>query len=334
MMKKIYVCVDNENPFNSIYLQTQLLINKIQLIFNVDCKYIKLNDLRKYSFAKDSIIFLPYGSFCKELLCVTNFSNILLIYHNITPAKYFWKTEPLVGLKSFLGRLQLLFLKFFLRQVVAVSDFNKKELEDMGYKKISLCPNIIVPQKNNFQEKNKNPTILYVGRIVQNKRCIELLNIAKEVSLKMGNNLELIIVGNGKLHSPYVKQFKAQLENTSNFCQIKWLSKISDCDLRELYQRSWLYVSLSRHEGFGLPVCESINNGTPAVYTACGGQESVLDGIGLIDLKNISEEIIRLLNSVEYRSNLYNKQKLHITNYYSPKIDETIKSVFGNFIYS
>ena len=333
-MKEVLIYVDSSNPFNSIYLQTKLLADAIERSLGINPRFISRKELSIHCGSRDCIILIPFGSFNSDLLSRKNFSNVVLIYHNITPAKYFWTTEPLVAFKSLLGRLQLRLLKNTIKAVVSVSPYNQIELERMGYNNVLQCPNILIRHDSNICEKSSNPSVLYVGRIVQNKDCLKLLEVVINVSKSFSGNLDFFIVGDGKKHSVYYYKFKqlikkAQLINNIN---IYWVNNISQEELISLYQKSWLYITMSKHEGFGLPVCESINNGTPAIYTQCGGQEAVLNNVGLVQNEQICSEIEKLITDGSRREQLYLQQRDIINKYMEPDIDSVVREVYGNLI--
>jgi glycosyltransferase involved in cell wall biosynthesis len=83
--------------------------------------------------------------------------------------------------------------------------------------------------------------------------------------------------------------------NDYKYLKINWYKDLSKERLNDLYSESWLYISMSRHEGFGLPACESILYGTPALYISSGGQESVLSDVGLIK----SNDNAFLINAID-----------------------------------
>lgn len=330
MMKKVCIYVNSKNPYDSIFLQTQLLSNLLKKKLGVVPFFIDKGEFNFYLNKCEYIILFPYGSFSFDLLFKSRLSNVILIYHNITPAKYFWTTEPLVAVRAIMGRLQLRLLSKKISKVVAVSEYNRIELTSLGFTNPLMCPNIITRQESTSVPKTTNPSLLYVGRIVQNKDCVNLLQIVINVANKLNSPIDFYVVGNGKEKSRYYKKFAYLLKKTSLLSNLSvyWYNKIDDKELASLYQKNWLYVTLSKHEGFGLPVCEAINNGTPAIYSACGGQEQVLDNIGIVDKQNFESEIIELLKDNQKRQNLLLRQKEVIQKYMNPQIDETIKNIY------
>ena len=196
-MKRIYVCVDSRNPYNSVYQQTMLLVERLESIYSIKIPLLDFKGLQLHLNKKDEILLFPYECFNFKLLVCPRINNVVFIYHNITPAQFFWKSEPHVAIRSIMGRIELRLLKYRVKQWLAVSEYNKKELEDIGIKNVILCSNLIKPVRCSC-EKTTEPSLLYVGRIAQNKRCLELLRIVKTISNKLNKQITLYIVGSGK----------------------------------------------------------------------------------------------------------------------------------------
>lgn len=333
-MSKLIIQLQKLGNFNSIRLQTELLAKSLAKSFGYTPIFISEKELKNHQNKSDEVILLPYGSFRFDLIFKYRLNNVVIIYHNITPPKFFWKSEPLVALRAAIGLLQLRRLSHCEIKAIAVSEFNKKELLRLGFKDVQVCPNIILPSRSCTEEKFLVPTLLYVGRIVQNKDCISLLKCVRNVALKSNNKIQFNIVGKGKEGSSYLKEFNNLLKESLDIqnLEVNVSSEINESKLIELYQKSWLYITMSKHEGFGLPVCESISFGTPALYTACGGQEIVLNNVGLVDEHKMDSAISDYLFNSSLREELYKSQCDIIKQYQSPLVDKTIEIIYKSLI--
>lgn len=330
-MKNLFAYFNTTNKYNSIYQQTMLLIERMEHIFGTHVTILDFKGFKAHLNNADDLILLPYDSLKPEILLIPKFTNVVFIYHNITPYRFFLRTEPLVALRAILGRIQLRRLRHISNQWVAVSEYNRRELERYGFSNVVLCSNQIKPAVPHPTEKTPEPSMLYVGRIVQNKKCMELLEIALETAQQIGKPTSLYIVGTGKPNTSYLNQFMKRIDqlNAQGILKVRWQNRLSESELCKLYQRCWLYVSLSQHEGFGLPVCESINNGTPAIYTRCGGQELVLNNYGLADEQQMAATAHRLLSDAQALSSLYQQQRTLIEAITTPHYDGQIQQVFA-----
>jgi glycosyltransferase involved in cell wall biosynthesis len=88
------------------------------------------------------------------------------------------------------------------------------------------------------------------------------------------------------------------------------LGRISDSELRALYNRASVFFSSSRYEGWGLPMAEAMACGAAVVSTRCGGVEDFLidDANGLLvpieDPTTLADGVLRLLRDDETRVRL------------------------------
>jgi glycosyltransferase involved in cell wall biosynthesis len=336
----IYLWVGASNPHNSIFIQVQLVSKILADKFNVVTEILhpnvhnirsKLNQIREAG----GIVFWHYGGFDKYLLSYRNKSNIVLIYHNITPASFFWKTQPLVALRSIVGRMQLAIFGNSLK-LITMSPYNGQNLYEYGFKNISVCPNIITVSSQVYKAKTKTISLLYVGRISPNKNCISLLQEVEKVANYFKAPVELTVVGSVKRGCLHGIQFQKKYTELFGhpWLKVTWARNVSLSELHNLYWQSWLYISMSLHEGFGVPACESIIHGTPALYIECGGQESILDRKGMVPLNDInrfSDYIIKYVMNHTDRKELQIDQFNIVKNYVSPAVDQQIYDTYHRF---
>ena len=339
--KKIYLWVGASNPYNSIFIQVQLVSKILADKFNVATEILhpEIDNIRRKLIQiseSGNTIFWHFGGFDKYLLSLRNNSKIILVYHNITPAIYFWKAEPLVALRSIFGQIQLAFLNKSFKWIT-MSAYNAQELLNYGFKDISICPNIITLGNQGDKVKTEHISFLFVGRISPNKNTLSLLEEVEKVANFLKVPVELTIVGATKPGCRHGKKFQDKYTEliVHPWLKVTWEKNVSLQELHNLYERSWLYLSMSLHEGFGVPACESIVHGTPALYIESGGQESVLNNIGMVPSKDItsySDYVIKYVTNIVERDTLLLKQFDIVKNYMSPSIDQQIYETYKRFI--
>jgi glycosyltransferase involved in cell wall biosynthesis len=248
---------------------------------------------------------VPYGGFDFELLLATSlFRSVILYYHNITPAKEYFPSDIPRAVLSILGRVQMLVSNKNML-VITCSDYNVEELRRYGYNNVINLPNFIDVKSDRYVEKEIQ--ILFVGRIAPNKGCLELIKLIKRVRIATNQDIQLKIVGRFCASDKYKNQILNECKNQS-FIHIE-RNELDNAGLQKEYRKSILYVSCATHEGFGLPVMESIQNGTAALYTPCGGTESVLAGIGCYEYTDLCKQIITLLDSPNRLDELLSAQQ-------------------------
>ena len=335
----IATVVRSNDPRNSLYIQAQLLNAALERLYGVRTK-LAAGSSNVYSSLRQAVqdgwpVLFHYGSFEPWLILLRGIPQAHLIYHNHTPLRYCWYWGEKVALLDVLTNLQLRLLNRSISWI-AVSPFNVRCLRQLGYRNVTYCPCLISTGSEGRRSvvKTREPTLLYVGHISPSKNSLVLLRQARTVAARMRRPVNLRIIGDVKPGSLYGYRFEKAVRGMESdpYLQVDWMRKyVSPDRLSDLYSSSWLYVSCSQHEGFGLPACEAIMNGTPALYSECGGQESVLNDLGSVsasDPLHFSNAAIELLVRPENRDTLLRAQKEAVAQFTAPGNHAAIRSVF------
>lgn len=143
-------------------------------------------------------------------------------------------------------------------------------------------------------EKREHPLVLCVGSHEGRKNHRALL-YAAEVLWREGLEFELEFVGGGSVEftRPFDREVIA-LERAGRPVVVR--RGVSDSELDRLYRSALITVFPSLHEGYGLPVAESLSRGTPVITTNYGSTKEVAEGGGclLVDPRD-DESIIDAL---------------------------------------
>ena len=122
--------------------------------------------------------------------------------------------------------------------------------------------------------KSVNPTVLAVGRLVPPKHFDKVIT-AIQIARRDIPTLTATIVGDG-FERPAVELAVRDAGLTD---VIRIAGRVSPVELLDLYQTSWLNVSASSHEGWGMTITEAAACATPSVVTNISGhRDAVIDG--------------------------------------------------------
>ncbi len=162
--------------------------------------------------------------------------------------------------------------------IVTLSESSKRNLvERAGFaaSRISVVPpgidDVFVP---GFA-RTPYPSIVAVGRLMTSKYFDKLIDAVAEARSQVPG-LDLTIVGEG-VEREHLERMIRSLDATS---WIHLVGRVSDAELLDLYQRSWLVASASMSEGWGMTLTEAAACATPAIATRIPGHEdSVEDGV-------------------------------------------------------
>ncbi|MEK7502696.1 MAG: glycosyltransferase family 4 protein [Patescibacteria group bacterium] len=185
------------------------------------------------------------------------------------------------------------------------ADSTIDDLVKMGIKKKNcIAINCPINNKvlNKLPEKEKNPTFIFVSRVVKMKGIDEVVRAFSYI-LEDLKDAKLWIVGDGD--KKYVNELKETMKSYSISTKVKFFGKVDDNKKLELMQKAHLLLHASVKEGWGLVVIEAASQGTPSVvYNVSGLKDSVINGeTGIVIAKNtpseMGERAIELLNSKE-----------------------------------
>jgi glycosyltransferase involved in cell wall biosynthesis len=102
------------------------------------------------------------------------------------------------------------------------------------------------------------PKFLHVGRVSSHKRIEDVLHLLMEYR-KLDSRAQCMIVGlcNNPAYRDFLRWVQTEQLNLPEDAVI-WLGSVSDRQLEAIYDEATIYVSMSEHEGFCLPVIESM----------------------------------------------------------------------------
>jgi glycosyltransferase involved in cell wall biosynthesis len=122
---------------------------------------------------------------------------------------------------------------------------------------------------------------LYVGRLRPHKRIEHLLELFAAYRT-LCPEAECWIVG-AETDAAY-RAYLGFVEETQLAIpegRVRWLGGVSDTDLQTIYRSASVYVSMSEHEGFCLPVLEAMAAGLPVASYAQPAVQEVLGDSGI-----------------------------------------------------
>lgn len=216
-----------------------------------------------------------------------NASRLILLYHNITPAFWFAPYDPAAAESCEAGRALLPAFAEKCAAAIAVSAYNADELRGLGFTNVHVSPFILDIEKkpatgmNPFGDNKKN--FLFVGRVAPHKGHHDLIKTFYFYKTHVERNARLVFVGGydgGGLYYRALRELIAAL----GLKDVVFTGPVSDEALGDYFTSAAAFVSLSRHEGFGVPPLEAMSFGTPVVALGeAATPEIVADGGIVVD---------------------------------------------------
>ncbi|HSF19911.1 MAG TPA: glycosyltransferase family 4 protein [Vicinamibacteria bacterium] len=236
----------------------------------------------------------------------------VLIYHNITPASFFRGLDDELARIAHHGREELRRLSGACDLALGDSEFNRLELEEMGFARTAVLP--ILLDFTPYLDTEPDPVLsemlddgranfLFVGRVYPNKRFEDLAKLAFFYKKYVSENFRFLLVGKAGRMERYQHAVQALADEWGlRPSEFLFAGHLSFDELVACYRYSDLFITMSEHEGFAVPLVESMLLELPVMAYAAGAVPYTLGGAGIeFHEKNYEElaEMAHLLVSDE-----------------------------------
>lgn len=150
--------------------------------------------------------------------------------------------------------------------VLTVSESSRQSLNDYGLECVTVVPEGVEPRARPSVPRERQPTILFVGRLVRNKRPDHAIRVFEKVVATVPD-AQMWVVGDGPM--------RGRLEGSAP-AGVRFFGRVDEARKRSLMARAHLLLVTSVREGWGLVVDEAAAMGTPSVgYDVPGIRDSV-----------------------------------------------------------
>jgi len=199
--------------------------------------------------------------------------------------------------------------------IITVSNHSKKLIQN--YFPSNQAIEVVYPGiGNSFKFKNmeRQPAILYVGRLTHMKNLDRLLLAFSRLKRdKKFKEYELWIVGSGSTDW----MFQYVDDKIKNFVRI--FKDVSDEKLVNLYNKAYLFVFPSLYEGFGFPPLEAMACGCPVIVSNMGSLPEVCGEaayyINPYSIESIYSGMYEVLTNDNLRNQLIKRGLSHVKRY-------------------
>ncbi|MBM3284810.1 MAG: glycosyltransferase family 4 protein [Candidatus Aminicenantes bacterium] len=246
-------------------------------------------EYRKFSSPRNVVIFhFSIGSPVSKMFFRVPDRKIM-IYHNITPHEFFIDSHRILARECYKGRLEI---KLFVDRVdlaLGDSEFNRRELEAVGYRKTGILPILVDflrfdrpadPVTRRLFDDGKK-TLLFVGRLIPNKKYEDIIKTFHFFKKHFRADSRLILAGDYRGLERYLHGLQGLLDRLS-LSGVHFTGHVGFEELLAYYELADVYLSLSEHEGFGVPLLEAFYKKVPVVAYRAGAVEETMNGGGVI----------------------------------------------------
>jgi len=262
--------------------------------------------------------------------------NSIITIHDLIPVKlpqYFpwYKSQYLKKL------LQRNFKR--VKKIIAVSQYTANDIFNIFHvdnQKVEIIYEQVkakTVQSTSKWKKKFGDYFLYVGNRKEHKNIDTAIKAFDKI-FDVNKNYKFVIVGKKFKDYDYVDKTLKEVRNRNNFVTME---KVTDKELWEIYTDAYAFISVSKYEGFGLPVIEAMNFKKPCIVSKTTALGEITDDAALKvnpkDIKTIEDAILALINDKE----LYNRlsKKSEERSKYFTKYDEIsrVLRVYKNVLY-
>jgi glycosyltransferase involved in cell wall biosynthesis len=234
----------------------------------------------------------------------------VLQYHNITPAHFFAPYDPDIFRLLALGRHELQTLAGHTDAAFGDSEYNRRELEGMGFGNTGVFPIAVDPQRLWRAARRPAldkvlsdgyPNFLFVGRIAPNKKIEDHIKLAEFYKRYVGSHYRFVFVGKTDAVPGYYHMVRALMEEYQMPPDRFWFTgAVPEADLATYYRHAKAYVSLSEHEGFCVPLLEAMAADVPVLAYGSTAVPDTLGGAGVCFTPKDLEYAAELLGELSY----------------------------------
>ena len=238
----------------------------------------------------------------------------VLQYHNVTPAHFFAPYDAGIFRLATLGRAEILRLAGRTDVALGDSEFNRQELEAFGFTNTGVFP--IAVDVDRIRRAAPPPALeavlsdglmnfLFVGRIAPNKKIEDHIRLAEQYKRYVDNDYRFIFVGKTDGIPRYYNAVRALIaEYRMPQDRFIFTGPVPDEDLITYYRTADVYISLSEHEGFCVPLLEAMAADVPVLAYASTAVPGTLGGAGVQFEPKDLEFAAELLGELAYNDDL------------------------------
>lgn len=216
-------------------------------------------------------------------------------YHNVTPAKFFDDFSEYEREQSEIGRQQLSELAAARCDLyLSASTFSMQELISAGadesrsrvvppFHHIDRLSRISADKKTLEKHSDEITNILFVGRVVPHKNVHQLIEVFAHYHYGCNSASRLLIVGKGgEGLSKYSKLLHRFVDKLGLTKAVVFAGGVSDEELKAYYLSASVFVTVSEHEGFCVPLVESMSMKLPIVAFASSAIPETLGDASMV----------------------------------------------------
>lgn len=270
----------------------------------------------------------------------------ILVYHNVTPPEFFrGNDERFAGICEY-GLEGARYLADKVDYCLAVSEFNRQDLINMGYKcRIDVLP-IVIPMDDYKRKPSRDfmidygsdnrTNVLFTGRIAPNKKQENVIAAFYYYRKLYNNKARLILAGSYRAEDPYYLRLVDYVTRLGIQDDVVFTGHIKFNEIIACFKTADVFLCMSEHEGFCVPVVEAMMFQVPVVARAVAAVPETMNYKGM--LLDSSDPIVaagcidKVITDSHLRKTLVELGNARVKDFQYEKIAEQLKRYITEFV--
>jgi glycosyltransferase involved in cell wall biosynthesis len=268
----------------------------------------------------------------------------VLQYHNVTPAEFFERWDSNLFHLVSRGREELATLAGRVDVALGDSEYNRRELDALGFRRTGVLP--VPVDTARMQSGVRLPALeavlddgltnfLFVGRIAPNKAIEDHIRLAAFYTRYVDTGGRFVFVGRCDVVPRYYAAIRALIAGYGlRADRVIFTGAVSDEELAIYYQYADVYVSLSEHEGFCVPLVEAMAADVPVLAYAAAAIPETLGGAGVQftpkNLEFAAELLAELTFNDDLRAQVIADQRRRLVDFSDARISRDLSALVGS----
>jgi glycosyltransferase involved in cell wall biosynthesis len=265
----------------------------------------------------------------------------VLQYHNVTPASFLAPFDLNMARLAGRARAELATLASHTHVGSAASEYSRRELETMGFRRTARLPLLVDSARLRQAERvpalewvlqDGLANILFVGRIAPNKKIEDHIRLAEHYKRYVDTEYRFIFVGRTDAVPAYFEMIQS-LMSTYRLLPDRFLfpGAVPEAELAAYYRNAHAYVSLSEHEGFCVPLVEAMAMDVPVLAYAAAAVPETLGGEGVSfapkDLEYAAELLGALIYDESFRTGVIDGQRRRTRDFGRAAVEPALRQL-------
>jgi glycosyltransferase involved in cell wall biosynthesis len=180
------------------------------------------------------------------------------------------------------------------------------------------------------------PTIIFVGRLVPNKRQDDIIRVFAHYRHTYAANARLVLVGGSNEANQYEREVRQLVQTLDLDGDVMFTGHVSDQQLIAYYRVADAFLSMSEHEGFGVPLLEAMYFDIPVIAYAAAAVPYTMGRAGIVipekNIPQIAERLHQVMEDRDFRAAILAGQRRRLRDFAPSKVQAMLRLYLKEFL--